>query len=458
MNEFPELRSALMAAADRQRHLAASEGKAAKAHGRWWPRQLRVLVIAIVALLVAAAVALAAVGVFSVGRPVTPVLAPTPRAGDGAAIPSTIRLIDTHTQDPAGGPAWGLRLVRTTRKEVCVIPGRVQGQVIGVLGRDGAFGDDGQLHPFAHDYLAPLGCTVPDARGHAFLSIGQVGLPASALGPGKVSSAGGCRVDNPPPANHALLCPTGALRNVYYGLLGPDAASVTYRTASGAVKTQRTVGPDGAYLIVLPYTHGPQGTATIGTGLSGPPFVAVHYRDGHTCTAVSATTACQPVGHQAPSTSHLTDAQVRAPVSVRVARARSYCSSKHSGTVVACNGPVPRGFSRIHGTPFVLVNISFTPRVPVTSSHSYYQLDSTYTKSRGCTVGGTAAPTDNDIHAGQRIHMQDFVQPGCPGPIHYVVTYVPSSPPGAPNSLPGSPGIDSLVVGRVVVNPVAKQR
>ena len=458
MNEFPELRAALLAAAERQQDLAASGSVGAQPAGlrrrSWWPLQVRAVGAAIVALLGIAAVALAAAGVFSSGRPVAPVSVPKPQAFDGAAIPSTIRLLALRAHDPAGGLAWGLRLVDTTRGEVCVVPGRVQHGVIGVIGRDGAFGDDARLHPFAADYIAPLGCAVPDAGGHAFLNIGQTGLPASALIPGFAAAAGGCRVDNLPPADRASLCPSRDLRDVYFGLLGPDAVSVTYRASSGELATERTAGPDSAYLVVLPYIRGRlQGSATIGTGLSGGPIVSVRYRDGHTCATAHGHT-CLPVGYRAPRAIHVTAAQIRAPIRTRVVAARSYCSSKHNSTVVPCVGRVPRGFSRITGAPFVLIDVSFTARLPVTNSHSRYQVSFTYASSRGCTVGGIDAPTNADIHAGQHIQIQDFHPLSCPGPVHGVIRYVQG---GALASLgiPGSPAATSVLVGRFVVNPTA---
>ena len=458
MNEFPELRAALLDAAERQQDLAASGSGGAQPAGlrrrSWWPLQVRAVAAAVVALLGIAAVALAAAGVFSSGRPVAPVSVPEPRAFDGAAIASTIRLLALRARDPAGGLAWGLRLVDTTRGEVCVAPGRVQDGVIGVIGRDGAFGDDARLHPFAADYIGPLGCAVPDARGHAFLNIGYTGLPASGLIQGVAAAAGGCRVDNPPPADRALLCPSRDLRDVYYGLLGPDAVSVTYRASSGGLATEPTAGPDGAYLVVLPYARGRlQGTATIATGLSGGPIVSVRYRDGHTCATADDHT-CLPVGYRAPRVTHLTAAQVRSPIRTRVLAARSYCSSRHNGTVVPCADRVPRGFSRITGASFVLIEVSFTARLPVTNSHSRYQVSFTYASSRGCTVGGIEAPTNADIHAGQHVQMQDFHPLSCPGPVRGVIRYVQG---GALASVgvPGSPAATSVLVGRFVVNPTA---
>ena len=40
-----------------------------------------------------------------------------------------------------------MRLVHTTRGEICVQIGRVDGDQLGQLGIDGAFHDDGRFHP-----------------------------------------------------------------------------------------------------------------------------------------------------------------------------------------------------------------------------------------------------------------------------------------------------------------------
>ena len=152
----------------------------------------------------------------------------------------------------------------------------------------------------------------------------------------------------------------------------------------------------------------------------------------------------------------MTAGQVRAPISVRVVAARWYCSSRHNNAVVPCDGRVPRGFSRITGTPFVLIEISFTARLPVANSHSRYQIDFSYAKSPGCTIGGVGGPTNTDIRVGQRIHMQDFHPLSCPGPVHGAVRYVQGSAQG-PVGLPGSPSATSVLVGRFVLNPTASR-
>ena len=93
--------------------------------------------------------------------------------------------------------------------------------------------------------------------------------------------------------------------------------SVTYRTPSGALASDRTAGTDGAYLVVLPYTPGHlQGDAMIGTGLSGGPIVSVRYDDGHTCSTSDDHT-CPPVGYRSSGAARVSAARVRSAISAR---------------------------------------------------------------------------------------------------------------------------------------------
>lgn len=124
----------------------------------------RILLVGLVLVLATAAVALAAAGIFAPGSPVGPSVPPVPTANDGAAIPSTIKLLSLRAPDPRGGPPWGLRILQTTRGETCVQVGRLDYGTIGVLGQDGAFGNDHRFHPFSANYLNPGGCAVTDAH------------------------------------------------------------------------------------------------------------------------------------------------------------------------------------------------------------------------------------------------------------------------------------------------------
>jgi len=101
-------------------------------------------------------------------------------------------------------------------------------------------------------------CDRTDASGHLFVDVFQQKVVASATfgghGPGCVASPRPARGLRRRPLPRVATCPPRDLRNLAYSVLGPDAVSVTYTIAG----RQRTVpiGPDGAYIVVLP----PNGT------------------------------------------------------------------------------------------------------------------------------------------------------------------------------------------------------
>jgi hypothetical protein len=193
--------------------------------------------------------------------------------------------------------------------------GRVEAGVVGELGINGAFHNDGRFHPYSPNFVnGPPYCAIPDGAGHAFVNIQEWHVSVSGL-----ANYAGCQTR---PA-----CRSGNLndyRNVYYGLLGPDAISVSYRRADGTIATARTIGPDGAYLLVAA-DHSPTYGVTAAWDVNldllrapypSQPIVSVTYRDGHTCTLDAAHPACRPIGAvlpKAPSSS-----QVAAPVSARI--------------------------------------------------------------------------------------------------------------------------------------------
>jgi len=224
------------------------------AHEPWYlrlrPRLSRPVVVA-VACLIATGSALAATGVFQTGAPVGPEVPGTPTANEGVAIPASISLLALRVPDPGGGPPWGLRELKTTRGLMCVQVGRIVDGRVGVLGRYGAFRDDGAFHPFSRTFMEGPGCGTQDARGDAFVDEQVHGLPASALMDDRLHTHGGCYGSR----TSASECPPDALRDVYFGLLGPDATSVTHLTPGNATATTPTAGPDGAYLIVLPHSN-----------------------------------------------------------------------------------------------------------------------------------------------------------------------------------------------------------
>jgi hypothetical protein len=452
------------------------------AHLPWWVRlrlrHSRTLVVVLVGLVVAGP-ALAAVTLLRSGSPLGPAVPPSPTRFDGAAIPSGVRLLGIRVPDPDGGPLWGMRTIQTTRGLLCVQVGRVAFGTIGALGRDGAFGNDGRFHAFSVNYEQGPQCVTPDAHGNGFQNVGEFGMPASGLYAGQ---QGACLPPSPLPPQapaharpqigqqrevHRLgraICPTADLRQIDYGLLGPDAVSITYETPAGRLITKRTTGPDGAYLVVLPYqtsTRGQTGTLEVGDALFADGIRAVTYRNGHSCHLPSpnvygaATVSCQPVGYASPTGPVPTPAQVTAPVSAHLVIAKSYCT--RGQIIMACaNGP-RAGWQRIGqlGPDYALAVIRFTARVGVTNGHSYYYVQ-TCNPSGGrpipqwfkrlsrrkfeCFYGGSDGPTESDYKAGTRITYTVGVPLRPAGVIHGDVSLVITTGPSQPGPTPATPG------------------
>ncbi len=290
-------------AAGGQREAAAgrigeSDGARASALRHWSGlRGSRWRAVPVVLLLVLGGAAVAfASGLISFGAPVAsvPVFA-DPRAGLGEIAPGTVDLLPISVPDPRGGPPWGMRVLSTTRGAGCLQVGRLLDGKLVALGQDGAFGDDGRAHelPLSTN-VERLNCSLLDGRGRIFDSVTLKSEAASA--------AQGVHCE--PPGTYApsrgpapQMCPLADERNLYYGMLGPYARSLTY-SAGGQIRTLATVGPDGAYLIVT------TGTTHLYTGARGrldraglaafddvpvySPITAIHYQGGVTCHLVTA--------------------------------------------------------------------------------------------------------------------------------------------------------------------------
>ena len=239
---------------------------------------------------------------------------PTPvfssaRSGLGALIPGTVKLLSVATADPGGGPAWGLRVLSTTRGAGCVQVGRLVDGKLVALGEDGAFGNDGRAHALPTSVaINSFSCALLDSQGQFFTSVTMLGQTASAAWWYRSTS---CVPTGTPRARSSThpACPLGDERDVYYGLLGPQATSITY-TVAGQRHTQATVGPDGAYLIVTDVSaHQRIPGAGGGTADDVPvfsPITSIQYRNGATCHLLTAHKwivgfhACAPVAEGTP--------------------------------------------------------------------------------------------------------------------------------------------------------------
>ncbi len=121
-------------------------------------RSIPLGLVAAAALLAVTATALAFTGILTTGSAVRPTHGLSPTAGLGVPARGGARLLAVSASDPAGGLPWGMRIVHTTRDLVCVQIGRLYHGELGLLGRDGAFGDDGRFSS------AAAGCDWPRPR------------------------------------------------------------------------------------------------------------------------------------------------------------------------------------------------------------------------------------------------------------------------------------------------------
>jgi hypothetical protein len=242
---LPDLERQLREAAERTqpRTRTATAARRAAARPR---RKLMVIALAVVLLLASAAVA-AVTGVLRSG-------APAPRAtglglpyhGAGRVLPGQRGAIAVTVPDPDGGPRWGLRSYRTSRRAACWQAARVLDGRLGVLGRDGLLGDDGLFHALTPtvDRCAPL-----DGAGHLYVPQMDLALD-NGVQDRMTCVPKGFAAD--PGRRDLGACPDGSSRELFYGFLGPAARAVT-ATAPGRRPERVALSADGsgAYLHVV---------------------------------------------------------------------------------------------------------------------------------------------------------------------------------------------------------------
>ncbi|MDQ6606317.1 MAG: hypothetical protein M3Z06_07200 [Actinomycetota bacterium] len=200
------------------------------------------------------------------------------------------------------------------------------------------------------------------------------------------------------------ICVRGDTRLLYYGLLGPQAASVTYRGPSGRLLRIPTVGSQGAYLIVSAPQRVPDSITP--SYSPAPPIIRVSYRDGHSCDTRSQ--ACPPLGYVPQALARPTTAQVVSPIHV----------------VVQAAAQPPT------------IALSFLARYPVKNIDSAYGIAVTvlsHPRSATCSAGEGVNLTTNNLRAGQRIRFSWQLQPGCPGRLRVDAFFATQrSAPGLP--------------------------
>ncbi len=431
-NHVPDLRRALVAAAVRASVAESAAGappaRVPTARARRTIRHARrvpLLAAALAAALLSAAVALAASGLVQTGAPVRPLPGQrfTPTTGYGVPIAKSVRLLPISVPDPAGGPPWGLRYLQTTRGLGCVEVGRVVDGRLGVLGRDGSFGDDGRFHELPADVFEPFDCAPLDGRGHAFISLTFHGRPASG------TYRLGCLPPGAPPQRHIKTCPGADERLVSFGLLGPDARNLSYR-AGRAIHTIPVGGPLGAYLIVKSLTAARGKMPGWVAPLASPgasPLTAVRYVGGHVChippaDRIGGAHPCPLVGWVAPSAAHITPAMLAAPVRARVG------ALAYGPRLVHPRGPLRA--RRLH--------LTFAAHAALLSARSRYLVELSPPRTGSCSREMHAirlSPVERDVHVGETVHVGLSLEPACPGRWSGSVLYVQSNASGGPQPL-----------------------
>jgi hypothetical protein len=463
LREMGEELHRLFLAEERAQHPARSRRPTRERGSRRMARfNLRLVVLLTVLLLAAAAVALAAGGLLS-GAPVAPPYKAQPKTQDGVSIGASATLLALSVPDPAGGIPWGLRMLSTTRGVGCLQYGRLYDGELGVLGQDGAFGDDHRFHALSpEDAVAGSGgCGALDAHSRLFLAVQSQAVPASAYPQACLPRVDYERGARDPGEPRIPLCPARDGRALFYGALGPDVRSITYSLAThtetlgesgrahdftfsrsvyaldGPMVTVPTVGMQGAYLIVAkqlsgaaPGTFGPgapNGSATLPQGVYQP-IRAITYRDGAVCH-IGATKdrdsrgrPCTPIGMVA--LARPTPTQVRAPLSAQI------LYDHHDPPL----------------KPEDVVRVSFTARAPITSAANYYEI----VMRDPCRGGLGGSTLEEDVAPGHRLtfYMQMSNGPSgskpCPGVYSGEVLYA--------NRSTHLPSLGSgLVVGRFSV-------
>lgn len=413
MTLLPQVRTQLHeAAARRARGPIRWFGREGQRRG--WHRTPLISLAAIVGL---TGVAFAS-GVINFGAPAptTRRLFTAPTTGEGALMPGTVRMLPISTPDPVGGAPWGMREFTTSRGLGCIEVARLARDKLVAVGEDYAFGNDGRYHELSvSSGGAGFGdwCGALDRYHRLYINQAWGEQPASGwqsrcYAPG---SLGGRRIivrmraGRPELPEREIVrppCPLKDERNLYFGLLGPDAKSVTY-VLQGQRRTLATSGSEGAYLIVTRSTPG-QLLKGVGTGGVVPvdgPITEVHYRDGATChlsshSWIGGAYACTPsmqvpVGYVAPQDLSYSHAQVETPLRVKLIRS---------------------------GEGHYELRLAFSSRVALTNAESSY--DFIWSVPGALHENQGSYSTESDIAAGQTVSTTTCPLP--PGVIHGTVS------------------------------------
>jgi hypothetical protein len=374
--------------------------------------------------------------------------------------------ITARVADPGGGLPWGIRLVRTGGYS-CLQLGRLSGDQLGMVGIDRMFHDDSEFHPFAVSSSYHATCAQNDGAGHAFFAVMAGSQPASGALSGYTPSSG-CDAPSElagltrlrhrvkvPASFDPQACPAGDLRFIQYGLLGPEATSITY-SYNGHLVTEKTAGPDGAFLVVGPVTsqfcgqlprYGMCGNNGYSDSLLDGMVKAVQYRNGKTCAATNSKVpaiaqSCPNLGYVAPARNE--DTGIASPVKARAVTAKHYCFQAGNpatynykpapatkiGPYIPCSNSVPSNEIRAQGDPQGTdIIFSFTARKASTVTSAYaYEIARTGSREQNCSGGGGGI-IEGRVRVGEHITRSSFDQGTCTGTFNGTIYYYPQLGP-----------------------------
>ncbi len=411
------------------------------------PRRLRrgggVALPIAVGVLVAGAASAGAALLFGSGQAVAPafVLPATPAAGLGEPVSQSPALLPMRVADPDGGPPWGMRVIRTSRGLVCLQAGRVVNGQLGALGTGYAFHGDQRFHPFlADDAVSTDACPAVGAAGTAFLPGPPVIVPANGLPLAGENVAPGDQVhcDLPGQENWGVRCPQAELRQVAVGLLGPDARSIEVTDADGSSFTIDPVGPEGAYLIVLPAQ--PNANAGIRSGAYQGPFgyvssepggatLEVTYDDGFRCQIPIGTgRQCHAQSTAGPGLPSAT--RLRAAVQAVYVPLEEHPESPLLVEGAGGSGSFP-GRTGPNGSdaPGPALAITFEAPVAAASAASAYVVELKPDPDAGCATPSVivSQPTGSTLPAGARVSITVPLETSCATSYSGRVFYAASS-------------------------------
>jgi hypothetical protein len=157
--------------------------------------------------------------------------------------------------------------------------------------------------------------------------------------------------------------------------------------------------------------------------------------------------SCPTVGYAPLPVSHITRAQIAAPIHVRFEPSSFYCE-KPGEQAVPCGRRTPAGYRRIPGNPShpeELVVISFRTRIAIKNYDRHYEINIAIPASanhRSCPQagGGSFGPSNSDFTVGQEVRFNQFFDPRCTGLYRVTVGLVTVNGPSGDMPVPGLPG------------------